>query len=152
MDELRKQAEAYGLDGEAVVQAARAGKKSGPRSVPAGGPFPVNPQRERVEAKRRLGDEEKRTARVLLNRVDLLPGGQDLRLKFYQHMAGPNFAVAVQMVHREVNKALNIESGQRGRLDTPDYKRGMDLLPEILESLVRRIKAKQQEAQTEDEK
>lgn len=142
--ELRRNAELMGLDGDVLVAAARASRNSGGRQVAAApAPFPVNPQRARVEARKRLTESVKTTARVLLNRVDLSPGGHELSRALVPTLTGPNFVAALQLLHSRVNRALGITSGEKSLLDTPEYKKGMDLLPEVLESEVRRLKAKQ---------
>lgn len=152
-EELRRQAEAMGLDAEAVVVAAKASKKrERMRVAPAPSAFPVNPQQERIEARKRLQEKCKTTARVLLNRVGLNPGGQDLSRVLLRTLHGANFVAALQLINQRVNTALNIKSGERRTLDTAEYKKGMDLLPEILESAVRLVKAKQREVEEESKR
>lgn len=72
LEELRRNAEALGLDADALVAAAKASQRPARRVVSPPGAFPVNPQRERQEAQKRLNERIKSTARVLLNRLDLL--------------------------------------------------------------------------------
>jgi hypothetical protein len=142
-EELRRNAEAMGLDAEAVVAAARASKRDSTRSVAAPEPFAVSPQRERQEAQKRLNERIKTTARVLLNRVSLTPGGNDISSKLLTNMTGPNFVIAIQIINQRVNKAVS--RGRRGDWSTDELKKAMDLLPEILDAEVRRLKVKQRE-------
>lgn len=142
-EELRRNAEAMGIDADAVVAAARASKRPSTRTVAAPEPFPVSPQRERREAQRRLNERIKTTARVLLNRVDLTPGGSEISTKLLPNMSGPNFVVAIQIFNQRVNKAIS--TAGRGDWSTEELKKAMDLLPEILEAEVRRVKVKQRE-------
>ena len=81
----------WGLDADAVVTAAKASKRASTRTVAAPEPFPVNPQRERQEAQKRLNERIKTTARVLLNRIDLTPGGSDISRNLLTNMSGSNF-------------------------------------------------------------
>lgn len=147
LDELRKQAEALGLDADAIVSAAKDSEKAKMRTVEAPVAFAVNPQRARKEARRRLTESVKRATRVLLNRVELNPGSSELSLRLFPGLNGNNFVAATQILHRRVQKALGIKAGQLGTLDTPDYEKGMKLLPDVLEEEVRRIKAKQHEVE-----
>ena len=142
-EELRRNAEAMGLDAEAVVAAARASKRDSTRSVAAPEPFTVSPQRERQEAQKRLNERIKTTARVLLNRVGLTPGGNDISSKLLTNMTGPNFVIAIQILNQRVNKAVS--RCRRGDWSTDELKKAMDLLPEILDAEVRRLKVKQRE-------
>ena len=143
-EELRRTAEAMGLDAEAVVVAAKkASKRASTRIVAAPEPFAVSPQRERQEAQKRLNERIKTTARVLLNRVDLTPGGSDISSKLLTNMTGPNFVVAIQIFNQHVNQAVS--TARRGDWSTDELKKAMDLLPDILEAVVRRLKVKQRE-------
>jgi DNA repair protein RadD len=139
LDELRAYAEALGFDPEQVVEAARQHGAERLRRVKATEPFPVLPQRRRREARRRLGEEAKRTAKLLLNRLDLEFGGRELSLKHRVGVTGSNFVAAVQLVNREVDRFLGVGRGQRATLKTDDLDRGLSALPDILNTLTRRL-------------
>ena len=147
-EELRRNAEALGLDADSVVAAAKASTHPATRVVAPPGAFPVNPQRERQEAQKRLNERIKSTARVLLNRLDLPPGGREISSTLLTNMPGANFVVATMILNRQVNRAVS--SARRRDWSTEELKRGMDLLSEILDAEVRRLKAKQR-AQAEEE-
>ena len=142
-EELRRNAEAMGLDADAIVTAAKASKRASTRTVAAPEPFPVNPQRERQEAQKRLNERIKKTARVLLNRIDVTPGGSDISSNLLTNMSGPNFVVAIQLFNQRVNSLVS--TARRGDWSTDELKKAMDLLPEILDAEVRRLKVKQRE-------
>ena len=142
-EELRRNAEAMSLDAEAIVTAAKEAKRASTRTVPAPEPFVVNPQRERQEAQKRLNERIKTTAQALLNRVGLMFGGNDISRRLLTNMIGPNFAVAIQIFNQCVNKAVS--ASHRGDWSTDELKKAMDLLPEILDAEVRRLKVKQRE-------
>lgn len=142
--ELKAQAEALGFDSEAVdamVRRASAGK----RRVEASTPFSINPQRQRREARRRLNEEVNRSAKLLLNRLELQFGGSELRIKFGVGVSGNNFVAAVQLVNRELDRLLAIEPGTRGRLRTEDFVSATKSLDQVLDKLTRRLKAKQED-------
>ena len=142
-EELRRNAEAMGLDADAIVTAAKASKRASTRTVAAPEPFPVSPQRERQEAQKRLNERIKTTARVLLNRIDVALGGRDISSNLLTNMSGANFVVAIQLFNRRVNSSVS--SARRGDWSTDELKKAMDLLPEILDAEVRRLKVKQRE-------
>jgi excisionase family DNA binding protein len=143
IEELRRQAEHLGLDPDALVAAARASKRESARTVPAPEPFMVNPQRERQEAQRRLNERIKTTSRVLLNRIGASPGGNELSTVLVPNLTGVNFVAGLQLLNQRVKKAIS--TSDRREWTTEELKKAMDLLPEILEVEVRRLKAKQSE-------
>jgi len=135
--ELKAQAEAMGFDAEAIDDAVKKIKKSGPRLVKAGEPFPVLPQVQRREARRRLDEEVKRAARLLLNRLSLESGGHEIMRLF--GTPGTNFVAAVQLINREVDRLLGIERGRRGTLKTEDFAQALKSLDEVLQTVTRRV-------------
>ena len=139
-EDLRAHAESLGLDADAVVEAAKKKEAEKIRRVKASAPFAVLPQVERREARKRLKEEANRTAKLLLNRIGLDYGGRELAFKYAPGVTGSNFVAAVQMVNREVDKVLGIQSGKRGTLKTGDFTRGMEALETVLDTLTRRIK------------
>lgn len=143
LDELRRNAEAMGLDAEALVKAAKASKRPSKRTVAAPEPFPVNPQRQRQEAQKRLNERIKTTARVLLNRLGLNPGDSDISSQLLPGLSGVNFVAAVRLLNQRVNSLIN--NAARRDWSTDELTRAMELLPDLLEADVRRLKAKQRE-------
>jgi DNA repair protein RadD len=145
MAELRDHADALGFDGDAIVRAAKESKSQKPRSERPPEPFPINPQKQRQEARKRLVEEAQRTAKLLLNRLGLEYGEHDLAFKICPgSVKGPNFVAAVQMVNRELDRFLGIKNKERSLLKTEDFVRGRDGLEDILNSLTRTIKKRMQ--------
>lgn len=142
--ELKAQAEALGFEAEAVdalVSRAKAGK----RRVDAAAPFPALPQRQRQEARKRLNEEVNRAAKLLLNRLGLGFGGSDLTFKFGLGVSGGNFAAAVQLVNRELDRSCGIKPGTRSSLRTEQFVAATASLDKVLDILTRRLKAKEGE-------
>lgn len=142
-EELRRSAEAMGLDADAVVAAAKAAKREPRRRVDAPEPFPVSPQRERKEAQKRLNERIKTTAKVLLNRVELTAGGGEISNRLLPNLSGANIVAAIQLLNQRVKKAVS--TAPRGQWSTEELKRAMDLLSDLLDAEVRRLKVKQRE-------
>lgn len=143
--ELKAHAEALGFDADAVNTLARESRPS-KRRVEAGSAFAMNPQRQRREARRRLNEEVNRCAKLLLNRSELKFGGFDIAFKYGVGVTGNNFVAAVQLVNKELDRALQIEPGSRGQLRTEQFISATQSLEEILNKLTRRLMAKQKEA------
>lgn len=142
-DELRRQAESMGLDAEAVVTAAKATQRPSRRTVAAPEKFAVNPQRERREAQRRLNERAKHTASVLLNRLDIQFQGRELERWLANSMRGTNFIVALRLMNQRISKLD--QSQTRQHWSTEELRRAIELLPEILDTEVRRLKVKQRD-------
>lgn len=140
LEELKARVESLGFDSDEIVKMLKGRKQETVRRVDATSPFPVIPQKQRKEARRRLNEEIKRTAKILLNRLELDISGRELSVKYAPGVTGNNYVAAVQMLNREVDKKLGIKSGQRGKLKTEDFVRGKDSLDEILNGLTRTLK------------
>jgi DNA repair protein RadD len=143
--ELKAHAEALGFDADAVNTLVRE-SQPGKRRVEAASAFAMNPQRQRREARRRLNEEVNRCAKLLLNRLEVKFGGFDIAFKYGLGVTGNNFVAAVQLVNKELDRALQIEPGSRGQLKTEQFISATQSLEEILNKLTRRLMARQKEA------
>lgn len=141
LDEMRGIAESLGFDAQDMVEALKKKNAEKIKAVEASAQFPVIPQRQRIEARRRLQEEVKRAAKLLLNRLGLTLPGRELAFKLAtgKGITGNNFAAAVQLINHEVNRSLGVEAGERNKLRTEDYQRAMSSLDEILNALTQRI-------------
>ena len=142
-EELRRNAEAMGLDAEVIVAAAKASKRTTTRIVPGPAPFSVNPQRARQEAKKRLNERIKTTAKVLLNRLTLSPGGSEISTTLLPNLTGVNLVAGIRLLNQRVRGTVS--TARREDWSMAELKKTMDLLPEILNAEVRRLKVKQRE-------
>lgn len=143
LDELKAHAESLGFDAADILKAIQSKKKSKLRVTEASAPFPVLPQKQRQEARKRLKEEVNRTAKLLLNRCDLQFNGRDIAFKLYPGpVTGTNFVAAVQLVNKELKKRLEGSgvSGQRDRMKTEEFTRAQGFLEDILNSLTRLLK------------
>jgi len=140
--ELEKKLEALGLDPTLAKQVLESsqGKPTPLRKIPAAQPFSVLPARQWQEARKRLDEEAKRTAKLLLNRCDLRPEGLEIPFKLKPSLgARTNFVGAFQMVNEGIAKRVG--SGRKRQAWALDeFTAAMTALPEILDGLVREIK------------
>lgn len=144
LNELRERAQVLGFDADALIAAARKARETR-RMIAASEPFFVSPQRQRVEAQRRLNEEVKRIAKIVLNRTSLTSTGRELSIGLFPGVSGPNFAAAVQMLYRALASELNIETGQLGKQKMETLKTAIQVLPDVAEKLVRQILARRTE-------
>lgn len=140
LEELKAHAESLGFDGNEIIEALKR-KKDKQKFVEASEPFPILPQIKRRETRKRLNEDIKRTANLLLNRLGLNTNGREIPFKLAPgYTTGNNFIAAIQLINLEVNKILKIKSGQRDRMRTEDYVKAQESLDNILNLLTRRLK------------
>lgn len=140
--DLEKKFEALGLDPSLAKQviAQNRSKSRGPAVTAAAGPFSAIPAKQWQEAKRRLDEESKHTAKILLNRVGLKPEGVDIPRTLMPQIGAINNRIATIMM---VNRAISKRVGDRKRRSDwtfEEFTEALDSLPEVLENLVRQIK------------
>lgn len=142
IDDLEKKLESLGLDASLATQVlaqSRAGGR-GPRVTAAAAPFGVIPARQWKEARDRLNEEVKRTAKLLLNRTGLKPEGVELPFKLKPGMATKNnFIAGLQMVNEGVGKRVG-GGKKRQEWSTEEFTAAIESLPDILNGLVREVK------------
>jgi hypothetical protein len=140
--DLEKKLEALGLDptlARQVLDSSR-GKSTPIRKVPAAQPFSILPARQWQEARKRLDEEAKRTAKLLLNRCDLKPEGLEIPFKLKPTLgARTNFVGAFQMVNEGIAKRVG-GGKKRQEWSLDEFNAATGALPEILDGLVREIK------------
>lgn len=141
-EDMKAYAESLGLDGEAFLDAYNKSKQEKRRSVNAPPSLTISPQRKRKEARKRLTEEVKFAARLLLNRLGLDFGGHEISFKLSTGVRGSNFPAAVQLINAKINEALGIKAGQRDRLKTEDFGKAIDSLEDILNKLTRQLKGR----------
>ena len=143
--DLEKKLEALGLDprlAQQVIQKSRS-DALGPVVAPAAEAFSKIPAKQWKEAKKRLDEEARRTAKVLLNRVDLKPEGVEIPRQLKPEIGAINNTIAAYMM---VNSAIakNVGDGRkRPEWSFEEFVAAKEALPGILNNLVRQIKRAQ---------
>lgn len=146
--DLEKKLEALGLDSTLARQIMeQSRRKAQQRSVsPAAEPFSVIPAKQWQEARKRLNEEAKRTAKLLLNRTGLELEGFELPYKLKPGIgARNNFTAALQMVNEGINKRIG-EGRKRPEWSAEEFTAAIDALSDVLNGLVREIKKVQNAA------
>lgn len=142
LEDLEKKLEALGLDPTLAPKFLAAGRSGagGSRTTPAAQPFSVIPAKQWEEAKKRLNEEAKRTAKLLLNRTELKPEGLELPFKLKPGIGGKNnFIAAFQMVNGDISKRV-APGKKRQEWTSEEFANAMALLPDVLNALVREVK------------
>jgi len=142
VDDLRDKLKALGLDPSQAEEIVKTSRTTGITRRSPAEPFPIQPQREWNEARKRLDEQVQRTAKILLNNVNLQITGTEIPYKYsvLNARAKNNYVAALMMVNNEVNKQLGKD---RKDCSTQEFKAATDSLEKILQLLVRRIKKAQ---------
>jgi DNA repair protein RadD len=145
VQELEKKLESLGLDSslaKQMLEQSRA-QRAGRQVAAAAAPFSVIPAKKWQELRRRLDEEAKRTAKLLLNRTELRPEGVELPFKLKPGIGGKNnFIAAFQMVNEGIGK--RVATGRKRReWSAEEFEAALKILPEVLDGLVREIKRAQ---------
>jgi len=139
IDDLRERFTLLGLDPSQVEEAVKKAQNPSIRKIKPSEPFIVQPQREWEEARRRVDEQAKRLANILLNHVELTQNGTEMSYKYKSlRLNGRNnYISALMMVNAEINKRLG---KQRSQASTEEFKEMLDSLDEILQKLVRQVR------------
>lgn len=139
VDDLRERFKLLGLDDSKVEEMVRAAQKTSVRKLTPTAPFAVQPQREWEEARKRLNEEAKRLATVVLNHVELTVAGTELIYKYRSlKLSGrSNFIAALTMVNHEINKRLGKD---RQAASIEEFRSVLDNLEDLVQTLARRVR------------
>jgi excisionase family DNA binding protein len=141
IQDLERKLESLGLDptlARQVLERSRT-QPTGLKLAPAAQPFAVIPAKQWKELRKRLDEEAKRTAKLLLNRTELRPEGVDLPRKLKPGIgANNNFIAAFQMINEKIAKAAN--GKKRVEWTIEEFSGAIKLLPQVLDGLVREVK------------
>ncbi len=140
--ELEQRFASLGLDPALAKDVVRKSASEKPRvaQAEAAQPFAVLPQRKWQEGKKRLNEEAKRTANLLLNRCDLVQAGVDIPRQLKPNLgARNNFVAALMIVNEQINKRFG-KGRERAEWAADEFVSVTSGLTEILDDLTREIK------------
>lgn len=140
VDDLKERLTLYGLDPDKAEEIIKNAKRGGMTRRAPTEAFPVQPQREWEELKRRVVDQGSRLAKILLNNVGLEMAGTELAYKYTSLKARSknNLVSAIMLVNHEINARLGKD---RSKCSSEDFKAILEpkALEDLLQTLVRRI-------------
>lgn len=153
IDDLKERLKLYGLDPEKAEEIIKKSKHGGMiRRAPTEA-FPIQPQREWEELKRRVSDQGSRLAKILLNNIGLEMTGTELAYKYtsLKARANNNLVSAIMLVNHEINTRLGKD---RSNCSAEEFRAILDpkILDDILQTIVRRVhKAKNEYEKTKSQ-
>jgi DNA repair protein RadD len=140
--DLERKFESLGLDPALAKDVVRKSASAKPqlKESEAAKPFATLPLRQWQEGKKRLNEEAKRAATLLLNRCGLIPAGVDIPRKLKPGIgAQNNFVAALQMVNEQLDKRFGV-GRKRAEWATEEFGLAIIGLAEILDALTREVK------------
>lgn len=139
VDDLRERMKLLGLDPSRVEEFVKAAQISSLRKGAPAEPFLVQPQREWEEARKRLNEQAKRLAKILLNHVELSMAGVEMPYKYTTlRITGKNnYISALMMVNAEIQSRLGKD---RSQATTEEFRELLDNPDDLLQTLVRRVR------------
>lgn len=140
--DLERKFEGLGLDPALAKDVVKrsAAQKPAVRESPSAQPFAVLPIKQWQESRKRLNEEVRRTATLLLNRCALGNAGVEIPRKLKPSIgAQNNFVAAIQMVNEQIDRRIG-KGRKRAEWTTEEFRTANDALAEILNDLTREIK------------
>lgn len=139
IEDLRERLKLYGLDPSQAEEMIKKAQQAPLRKRAPAEPFLVQPQREWEESRKRLNEQAKRLANLLLNHVQLSVNGTELTYKYKSlKLTGRNnYVSALMMVNAEMQKRLGKD---RGQATTEEFREILDNLDDLLQTLARRVR------------
>jgi excisionase family DNA binding protein len=140
--DLEQKFASLGLDPALAREVVKksASEKPQMRQAGAAQPFAVLPLKQWQEGKKRLNEEAKRTANLLLNRCGFQQGGVEISRKLKPNLgAKNNFVAALQMVNEQIDKRFG-KGRKRGEWAVDEFTTANQGLSDILDALTREIK------------
>lgn len=139
VEDLRERLMLYGLDPSQAEEMVKKAQQAPVRKREPSEPFAVQPQREWEEARKRLNEQAKRLANILLNHVELTMAGTEMTYKYKSlNLSGRNnYICALMMVNAEIQKRLGKE---RSEASIEEFRNILDSLDDLLRPLAKRVR------------
>jgi excisionase family DNA binding protein len=140
--ELEQRFASLGLDPALAKDVVKksASEKPHRTQTEAAQPFAILPQRKWQEGKRRLNEDAKRTANLLLNRCGFAQAGVDIPRQLKPDLgARNNFVAALMMVNEQIDKRYG-RGRKRAEWAVDEFAPAMSGLSGILDDLTREVK------------
>jgi DNA repair protein RadD len=102
---------------------------------------PVQPQRRRVQARKRLPERTGSVAARVLRDLGLSPVGRQIGKAVKAVSGRDNRAASIELMHRRVNEYLGIPSGKRGAISADQAEKALVALDEIGDAVREEIRS-----------
>ncbi|MFZ0802984.1 MAG: DEAD/DEAH box helicase family protein [Terriglobales bacterium] len=103
---------------------------------------PVQPQRARQQARRRLEERVRSAGKELLNELKMSVVGFDLPKKFPQTGTTNNIAAAIVLLNMQVMEFLKVGADERDTLTTEQLVRAHDNIDEIIDAVAAKVRGR----------
>lgn len=104
--------------------------------------LPIQPQRRRVEARKRLNERTKAVAARVISDLGYSPLGREIGNKIKAVAGRNNTSAAVELMNRKVNKYLKIENKQRSTISAEKAEDALSALDRLGDEVLMEIRGK----------
>lgn len=139
VDDLRERMKLLGLDPSSVEAIVKNAQPAAMRKRPPTEAFAIQPQSAWKEARKRLNEEAKRLAKILLNHAELEMSGTEMRFKFkgLRLTGRNNFVCALMMVNTKINDLLGADRNDATTMQLQEVMNKSEL---VLNPLARKLR------------
>ena len=102
---------------------------------------PVQPQRRRVQARKRLYERARSVAARVLQDLELSPVGREVGHVITTVRGRDNRSAMIELMNRRVNEYLHIERAQRGKISADQAEDALAVLDDLGDKVVGEIRA-----------
>ena len=103
--------------------------------------LPVQPQRRKEALRKRVAQEGRSIADTVINRLKLKHMGRDL-VRYFPGRGSNNLAVVIGLAQGYLNNAIGVSSGERDSASVEQLEKGLEAVPDIVDSLTAFISGK----------
>jgi DNA repair protein RadD len=105
--------------------------------------IPIQPQRRRVEARKRLNERAKSVANRVLSELQIGGAGREVGSAIKSVRGQPNRMALIELMNRRINVHLKIDSGERNKISADqaeDALAALDMIGDSIRDEVREIR------------
>jgi len=96
--------------------------------------LPVQPQRRKEALRKRVAQEGRSIADTVINRLESQHMGYGL-IRHFPGRGNTNAAIVISLAQGYLNNAMGVESGERDSASIEQLQKGLDAVPDIVDSL-----------------
>ena len=148
--DIRQQFALLGLDPSQAEETFKRAQLSSMRKKNSSEPFLVQPQKEWEEVRKRLNEQGKRLAGIVLNNVDLKTTGREIPHRYRSlNVSGTNnFVSVLKLVNHEINKRLGKSREDASTEEIKTVLAGLDEILKFIDKRVRKAKSEYERRKT----
>lgn len=110
---------------------------------------PIQPQRRRVQARKRLNERTRSVAARVLQDLGLSPMGREVGRAIKTVRGRDNLSATIELMNRRVNEHLDIDRAQRGKISAEQAEDALAALDTLGDEVVREVRSHREQKYAE---